>query len=149
MRNKCRAPKIPPLLVNNVFILNCREKAKKINESNQCMQITNSSVLPRFNFLTDKRIDHISIRRDVLVSLVRNLNPNKASGQMLILCDDTLTVPLKIIFENILVTSLYPDSWKLANVTPIFKMVDKQSANNYRPISLLPICGKMLGKNYL
>ena len=26
--NKCRAPKIPPLLVNNVFILNCREKAK-------------------------------------------------------------------------------------------------------------------------
>ena len=26
--NKCRAPKIPPLLVNNMFILNCREKAK-------------------------------------------------------------------------------------------------------------------------
>ena len=46
--NKCRAHKIPPLLVNNVFILNCREKAKKFNElfSNQCMPITNSSVLP-------------------------------------------------------------------------------------------------------
>ena len=26
--NKCRAPKISPLLVNNIFILNCREKAK-------------------------------------------------------------------------------------------------------------------------
>ena len=25
--NKCRAPKIPPLLVNNMFVLNCREKA--------------------------------------------------------------------------------------------------------------------------
>ena len=24
--NKCRAPKMPPLLVNNIFILNCREK---------------------------------------------------------------------------------------------------------------------------
>ena len=152
--NKCRSPKIPPLLVNNVFILNCREKAKKFNElfSNQCMPITNSSVLPRFNFLTDKRIDQISIKRDEIISLVRNLNPNKASGsdgisgQMLILCDDTLTVPLKMIFENILVTSLYPDSWKLANVTPIFKKGDKQSANNYRPISLFPICGKMLEK---
>ena len=22
--NKCRAPKVPPLLVNNIFILNCR-----------------------------------------------------------------------------------------------------------------------------
>ena len=26
--NKCRAPKIPPLFVNNMFILNCCEKAK-------------------------------------------------------------------------------------------------------------------------
>ena len=26
--NKCKAPKIPPLLVNNLFILNSREKAK-------------------------------------------------------------------------------------------------------------------------
>ena len=26
--NRCRAPKIPPLLVDNVFVLNCVEKAK-------------------------------------------------------------------------------------------------------------------------
>ena len=25
--NKCKAPKIPPLLVNNKFIINCKEKA--------------------------------------------------------------------------------------------------------------------------
>ena len=30
--NKCRAPKIPPLLVNNLFILNCREKAQYFND---------------------------------------------------------------------------------------------------------------------
>ena len=118
--------------------------------SNQCMLITNSSVLPIFSFLTDKRIDQISIRKDVIVSLVRNLNPNKASssgsGRMLILFDDSVGMPLKMIFENILVTSLYPDSWKLANVTPIYKKGDKQSTNNYRPISLLPICGKSFEK---
>ena len=144
--NKCRAPKIPPLLVNNVFILNCREKPKMFDGffSNQCMLITNSSVLPILNFLTDKRIDQISIREDVIVSLVRNLNPNKASGsrgisgQMLILCDDSVGMPLKMIFEIILVTFLYPDSWKLANVTPISNKGDKQSTNNYRPISLFP-----------
>ena len=31
--NKCRAPKIPPLLVNNTFILNCSEKAKRFSDA--------------------------------------------------------------------------------------------------------------------
>ena len=35
---------------------------------------------------------------------------------------------------------------KLANVTPILKKGDKQLTKNYRPISLLPICGKMFEK---
>ena len=38
--------------------------------------------------------------------------------------------------------------WKLANVIPIFKKGDKQLIKNYRPISLLPICGKMFEKIY-
>ena len=152
--NKCRTLKIPPLLVNNVFILDCKEKAKKINYffSNQYRLIANNSILPTFNFLTDKRIDQISIRKDEIVSLVRNLNPNKASGsdeisaQMLLVCDDTVGTPLKLILENILISSSYPDVWKLANITPIFKKGDKQSIVNYRPISLLPICGKIFEK---
>ena len=152
--NKSRAPKVPPLLVNNEFIVNCREKAKIFNNffANQCRLISNDSVLPTFNFLTDKRIDHISIRQDEIISLVRNLNPNKASGsdgvsgQMLILCDETVGKPLKIIFENIILTSIYPDMWKVANVTPVYKKGDKQVHKNYRPISLLPICGKIFEK---
>ena len=152
--NKCRAPKIPPLLVNNVFILSCKEKAKLFNNffSKQCSLITNSSELPAITFLTEKRIDNITIQSDEIISLIRNLNPNKASGsdgitgKMLLLCDNSAMLPLKIIFENILVTSVYPDEWKLANLTPIFKKGDKQLIKNYRPISLLPICGKIFEK---
>ena len=111
--------------------------------------IINGSVLPTLNFLTDKRIDHITIQNDEIIALIRNLNPNKASrsdgisGQMLLFCDDSAALPLKIIFENILLTSTYPDLWKLANVTPVFKKGDKQLIKNYRPISLLPICDKI------
>ena len=152
--NKCRSPKITPLLVNNMFVLNCSEKAKIFNDffSKQCMPIITSSVLPPLNSLTDKKIDHIPIQCDEILSLIRNLNPNKASGsdgisgQMLLLWDNSVVLPLKIIFQNILISAIYPDMWKLANVIPIFKKGDKQLIKNYRPISLLPICGKMFGK---
>ena len=65
---------------------------------------------------------------------------------MLLLCDDSVCLPLQIIFKNILSSSIYPDMWKLANVNPIFKKGDKQLIKNYRPISLLPICGKIFEK---
>ena len=127
--NKCRAPKIPPLLVNNLFILLGRVKAKYFNDffSKQCMPIINNSILPALSFLTNKRFDFIPITSKDIISLVRNINPNKAtgsdgiSGQMLLLCDDTVGLPLQIIFKNIMSKSIYPDIWKLANVTPIFK----------------------------
>ena len=153
--NKCRSPKIPPLLVNNVFILNYCEKAKLFNDffSKQCKPINTASVLPPLNFLSGKRIDHISIHSAEIISLIRHFNPNNAtgsdgiSGRMLLLCDNSVVSPLKVIIQNILATSAYPNIWKHANVTPIFKKGDKQLIKNYRPISLLTICGKMFEKN--
>ena len=68
--------------------------------------------------------------------------PDGISGPMLLLFDKSVLLPLKMLFQNILVTSKYPDMWKLANVTPIFKKGDKQLIKNNRPISL-PICGKI------
>ena len=38
----------------------------------------------------------------------------------------------------------FPDSWKYANVVPIHKKGNRQLKMNYKPISLLPICGKIL-----
>ena len=90
---------------------------------------------------TNKRIDHVTIENDEIILLVRKINPNKAtgsdgiSGQMLLFCDDSVSIPLQIIYSNILSTSIYPDIWKLANVTPILKKGDKQLIKNYRPIS--------------
>ena len=46
------------------------------------------------------------------------------SGQMLLLCDDSVVLPIRIIFGNILSTATYLNVWKLANVTPIFKRID-------------------------
>ena len=109
-------------------------------------------MLPVLNFHTNKRIDQVTVENEEILSLVRNLNPNKStgsdriSGKMFLLCDNSVCLPLQIIFKNILSSSIYPDMWKLANVTPIFKKGDKQLIKNYRPISLLPTCGKIFEK---
>ena len=145
--NKCRAPKIPPILVNGVFVMLSRAKAIYFNEffTKQCKLIINNSVLPLISFFTNKRIDHVPIELQEINLLLRNINSKKVSGsdeisgQMLLLCGDSIGVPLHIIFNNILTTSVYPDTWKIANVTPIFKKGDKQIMKNYRPISLLPL----------
>ena len=47
------------------------------------------------------------------------------------------------IFRNIILTGIYPDPWKLANVTPVHKKDDKKLTKNDRPISLLAICAKL------
>ena len=40
----------------------------------------------------------------------------------------------------------FPSEWKKGNVVRIHKRDDKQRLKNYRPISLLPISGKMFEK---
>ena len=65
---------------------------------------------------------------------------------MIILCGDFIITPLRIIFENIISTRIFPDGWKIANVVPVHKKKSKQLVKNYMPISLLPICAKIFEK---
>ena len=65
---------------------------------------------------------------------------------MLQLCVESIHIPLGIIFKGIISTGIFPDQWKLANVTPIYKKGDKQLVSNCRPISLLLVCSKLFEK---
>ena len=50
------------------------------------------------------------------------------------------------MFNTSLETSQFPDSWKVAGVTPIFKGGEKTEKSNYRPISVLPVISKLFDK---
>ena len=54
--------------------------------------------------------------------------------------------PLHHIVNLSLQTSTVPAAWKQAKIVPIFKSGDQKQAENYRPISVLPILSKLLEK---
>ena len=65
---------------------------------------------------------------------------------MIKICDASIAEPLCLIFEKCLETGIYPSVWKKANIVPIHKKESRQNKENYRPISLLPIFGKIFEK---
>ena len=50
------------------------------------------------------------------------------------------------IFNKSIVSGVFPDSLKHANITPVFKTEAKCMVNNYRPISVLPVFSKVFEK---
>ena len=55
-----------------------------------------------------------------------------------------LKLPLCLLFNLTLSTCRFPTQWKLANVTPVFKKDNPSKVNNYRPISLISVLGKVM-----
>ena len=62
------------------------------------------------------------------------------------MCDESLVQPLSLIFRGCIDTGVYPDTWKKSNIVPVHKKGDKQIVSHYRPVSLVPICSKILEK---
>ena len=54
--------------------------------------------------------------------------------------------PPPIIFNNCIDSGTFPDIWKRSNIIPVHKKGDKQIVDNYRPVSLLPMFGKIFEK---
>ena len=61
---------------------------------------------------------------------------------MLKICDSAVVKPLAITLNSCINQSMFNDIRKKSNVLFI-KKSDKQTINNYRPVSLLPVCGKI------
>ena len=54
--------------------------------------------------------------------------------------------PLTIIFNKSLREGVVPDTWKEAEVVPIFKKGKRDDPGNYRPVSPKSVCGKIMKK---
>jgi hypothetical protein len=92
----------------------------------------------------------IIINEEVVYSKLVNLNANKSPGvdglhpKFLYELRDELVKPLSKLFVMSLELGKIPQDWKDANITPLFKKGSKSKAENYRPISLTSVVGKLL-----
>ena len=115
-----------------------------------CTPLDNSSKIPRNQtYVTDNKLSSLQFEDSDIIKIIRSLDMSKAHGhddvsvRMLKICDSAIIKPLSIIFRNCISQSTFPDIWKKSNTCRIHKKGDKQVINNYRAVSLLPICRKV------
>ena len=84
-----------------------------------------------------------------IVAIIRDLENGKASDISINLLKKTgrlLSPHLTKFFNWFLENGIFPQILKIGSITPIFKKGDTRFLDNYRPVSTLPIFGKILEK---
>ena len=111
-----KIPAIPPLLVDGNFISDFCEKANLFNNffASICTPIKNNSRLPPFIYKTNTRIHCFCVTSKDILSIINSLNSSKVHGydnttiKMIKICNESVTLLLKIIFEESLKKRNFP-----------------------------------------
>jgi hypothetical protein len=81
---------------------------------------------------------------------LKYLDGNKSIGSdtvfpyVLKQCYSSFSLPLSLLFQKSYNDGIVPSSWKLANITPVYKSRSRLCTNSYRGISLLSVLCKIM-----
>ena len=139
-----------------VVVVDAKDKAELLNEFFCCQSRLDesSSFVPAvLDYIPTSRIlSNVVTSEWEINALLRSVNINKARGadgiinKLIKICADGITKVLTYFVNLSLRSGVFPDDWKQANVTPIFKKDDRQLKSNYRPVSLLNAFSKIIEK---
>ena len=76
----------------------------------------------------------------------RPLRETSTPVKLLKLAKSVISIPLTEIFNQSVLTGVYPTKLKYAKVIPVYKGEDETLPENYRPISLLSIYNRLFEK---
>ena len=147
------AQDIPPIQYNNIIYYSPEGKAEAFNSHFTCNSKLNGEddELPSLDE-AETSIPQLLITEEMVIDVVKSLNLNKAVGpdqihnRLIVKAISVIAQPLVNLFNRSLNEHEFPDSWKIANVTPIYKKGDRDVCGNYRPVSLLSCIGKIMEK---
>ena len=135
---------------NNFFAsvaktLNTKTRSSTLNADTQ--NITFAS------FFKNKRVKNSIFLSETspeeIEEIVENLENNKASDVSIFILKKItryISGHLADFFNHFMVDGIFPDILKVGKITPIYKKGNPQLFDNYRPVSVIPIFGKILEK---
>lgn len=113
----------------------------------------NTQALPKTPIQNNYKMSQFKPCTEIeIMKIIDSLDPNCSTGldginTKAIKCIKVLIAnPLTKCFNKLLHDGEFPDSLKMARVTPIFKSGSTTDPGNYRPISVLPVISKILEK---
>jgi hypothetical protein len=152
LNNRTKSKGSPERIVhNNQEVTDPIGKATAINEY-LCSIFTTwgTKHFPETATVYNPNLSRLSVTELEVEKALNQLNPTKAPGpdgiptKILKDCAREVAPNLTMIFNKSLQTGCLPREWKDANVVPIYKKGKHTDPSNYRPISLLPVCSKVL-----
>ena len=136
------------------YISDSKEKANLFNRFflSHSQIDTSSTTLPHNNDRLDFTLSYITATENEVSDLLKSLDTSKACGpdgispKLLKEAGYAIVPSLTKLINLSLNKCIVPTAWKKANVIPLHKKGSKDNLTNYRPVSLLPIPGKILEK---
>ena len=106
--------------------------------------------MPDFEVRCDNVLDTVEITEDLVMKKLSALKVDKSQGpdginpRILKECRSSIAKPLYIIFKKSLESGQLPSDFKNANISPIFKKRNRNSPENFRPVSITSVPCKIL-----
>ena len=76
----------------------------------------------------------------------KSSGPDKIPNKLLKIAADMIAPSLTEIYAKSIYTGIFPNEWKEARVSPVYKNGTKHEPSNYRPIFVIPMVSKVFEK---
>ena len=141
---------IPPLKTEQGVFVTDKDKAETLNSYFFSVFTNEQLLLPKIPISPYSSIADLHISPEGVAKQLSQLNPNKACGpdelpaHVLKEISQSASGWLAFIFQQSLNLNTVPSDWSKALIIAVYKKDNKSLPSNYLPVSLTPICCKVM-----